>query len=114
MSSGGAPAAYMSKAGTALPGWGHRGHSRSLISTLYSPASTDTRLIPDSWGWEGTRGDERGVGVGDLYYERGPGGREGTSGDAAGKAVNRKIVGSSPSSGAISELESAPKRYSEA
>src|SRR5262249_60214157 len=39
-------------------------------------------------------------------------GRAGTCGDAAGKAVNRKVHGSNPCSGAISELESAPKRYS--
>ena len=33
-------------------------------------------------------------------------GRQGTTGDAAGKAVNRKVVGSSPSSGANSEYGS--------
>ena len=41
-------------------------------------------------------------------------GRIGTKGDEARKAVNRKVVGSSPSSGAISELESALKRHSRA
>ncbi len=54
---------------------------------------------------EGTSGDDQVWGWAICSTSGDLGGRTGTVGDAAGKAVNRKVVGSSPSSGAISELE---------
>lgn len=44
-----------------------------------------------------------------FRFTRGLPGTGGIKGDEAIKAVNRQVVGSSPSSGASSELESAPK-----
>jgi hypothetical protein len=67
-----------------------------------SPA--DTRLIPDSRVPEGTGRDDQVWGWAICSTSGDLGGRTGTVGDAAGKAVNRKVVGSSPSSGANFEF----------
>ena len=49
-------------------------------------------------------GDDRGSRVAIRITDGDGEGPAGTIGDAAGKAVNRKVVGSSPSSGAKSEF----------
>jgi len=67
-----------------------------------SPA--DTRLIPDSRVREGTRGNHRGSRVDDCITSGDMEVRADTVGDEAGKAVNRKVHGSSPCSGANSEF----------
>ena len=66
---------------------------------------TDTRLIPDSRAPEGTARDHRGLGWVICIANGSAEGQTGTGGDAAGKAVNRKVVGSSPSSGASFEFK---------
>ena len=81
------------------------------LYTVPTALVTDWSQIPrDEQGQAGDIGDWRHVAAGSRGDCQG---RQGTSGDAAGKAVNRKVVGSSPSSGAISELESARRRHSE-
>ena len=69
-------------------------------------------MMAESWASEGICGHDRGRGVRRASSRRDGRGRVRTVGDAAGKAVNRKVHGSNPCSGASSELESAPGRYS--
>src|SRR5215472_3080884 len=67
--------------------------------------SNDGEMMAESWVSAGIGGDDRGQGPRGGSSRRDGRGRLGTIGDAAGKAVNRKVVGSSPSSGAKFEFK---------
>jgi hypothetical protein len=84
----------------------YREQPTSLTPRLYGPASTDNKLITESWGRVGMRGDDRGRRVAIRITDGDGEGRAGTIGDAAGKAVNRKVHGSNPCSGANREFRS--------
>ena len=75
--------------------------SRRLAS-LDVDRSIACELLAGSWAEGGTRREHQGCRWAICITDGDPEGHAGTVGDAAGKAVNRKVVGSSPSSGAIS------------
>jgi hypothetical protein len=66
----------------------------------------DGGILAESWVSTGIAGFESGPRAETSSSGRAGRGSEGTVRDAAGKAVNRKVVGSSPCSGAKSEFRS--------
>ena len=70
------------------------------FASLDLDRSIASKLLADSWARGGTRREHQGCRWAICITNGDPEGHAGTVGDAAGKAVNRKVHGSNPCSGA--------------